>query len=176
MVQGLKLTVPDGLVARLAQALKPLDEADAKVAFAESCTAGLCASAVSSVEGLGHVLDASFVTYSPAAKARLLDIPSVLIEREGAVSEAVARRMAEGALLKSDADLAVSVTGFAGPAGPADEEGLVHFALARGGHETQHRVERLGSIGQDAVRLKALEVVIDLLAMAGSTVTQASPR
>lgn len=162
-MSGLQLIVPEPLSRRLEAALKPLDARDCKVAFAESCTAGLAATAVSGVEGCGHVLDCAFVTYSDGAKTRLLGVDADLVKREGAVSEPVARAMAEGALERSAADVAVSVTGFAGPAGPEDEEGLIHFALARTGLDTVHRVEHLGARGTDANRLAALEVVVDLL-------------
>lgn len=81
----------------------------------------------------------------------------------GAVSQPVARAMAEGVLERSAADVAISVTGFAGPAGPQDEEGLVHFALARTGLPTRCRVEHFGALGVNRVRLAALGVVIELL-------------
>lgn len=167
-MDGLRLTLTERLSDRLKAALEPLDERDCKVACAESCTAGLAASAISGVEGLGHVLDCAYVTYSDGAKTRLLGVDAGLIDAQGAVSEPVARAMAEGALERSAADVAVSVTGFAGPAGPDDEEGLVHFALARTGRPTLHRVEHFGPRGRDAVRLAALETVIDLLETAGA--------
>jgi len=167
MTEGLQLAVPQALTRRLETALRPLDARDCKVAFAESCTAGLAATAVSGVEGLGHVLDCAYVTYSDGAKTRLLGVDAELVKREGAVSEPVARAMAEGALERSAADVAVSITGFAGPAGPDDEEGLIHFALARTGRPTRHRVERFGARGTEVNRLAALEVVIDLLQTAG---------
>ena len=162
----LELAVPSGLVARLERALRPFDADGRTIAFAESCTAGLAAAAVSGVKGLGHVLDCAWVTYSDGAKSRLLGVPSPMIEQYGAVSEQVARLMAEGALGRSPADVAVAITGFAGPAGPADEEGLVHFAMAASGAVTRHREEHFGTIGQDAVRLKAIGVVAELLASA----------
>lgn len=168
MTDGLELSVPEGLAARLEAALKPLDARDRKVAFAESCTAGLAACAVSGVEGMGHVLDCAFVTYSDGAKARLLGVDPAMIETCDAVSEPVARAMAEGALERSAGDVAVSVTGFAGPAGPDDEEGLVHFAMARTDKPTIHRAEHFGARGVDAVRLAALGVVVDLLEIAGA--------
>lgn len=167
MTDGLQLAIPDALARRLEAALQPLDDRDCKVAFAESCTAGLAACAVSGVQGLGHVLDCAFVTYSDGAKSRLLGVDAALIAREGAVSEPVAVAMAQGALGRSAADVAVSITGYAGPAGPDDEEGLVHFALARTDRRTLCRVEHFGPRGQDAVRLAALDVVVDLLEVAG---------
>lgn len=164
---ALNLTLPEALSRRLERALRPLDDRNCTVAFAESCTAGLAASAVSGIDGLGHVLDCAFVTYSDGAKTRLLGVDADLIKRRGAVSEPVALAMAEGALKRSAADVAISVTGYAGPAGPGDEEGLVHFALARTGREPLHRVEHFGPRGQAVVRLEALGVIVDLLEIAG---------
>lgn len=165
---GLLLSVPDGVPERLAAALRALDKKGRSIAMAESCTAGLVASAVSAVPRLGHVLECGFVVYTDGAKTRLLGVPPTTLQREGAVSEAVARSMAEGALERAASDLAVSVTGFAGPGDEADEEGLVHFALARTGRSTSHRVEHFGARGVAGVRLAALDVVIDLLNTAGA--------
>jgi nicotinamide-nucleotide amidase len=167
MSDGLGLALDDTLRSRLRKVLEGLDRRDLTVAGAESCTAGLVSAAISGCKGLGHVLDCAFVTYSNEAKARLLGVPADLIDQDGAVSESVARAMAQGALQRAEAPLAYAVTGFAGPAGPDDEEGLVHFALARQNKPTVHRVEHFGPIGQDAVRLAALDVVIDLLAHHG---------
>lgn len=168
MSDGLSLALPGAMSQRLQRVLTRLDQRGWKIAFAESCTAGLAASAASGIEGVGHVLDCAFVTYSDGAKTRLLGVDADLIRSRDAVSEPVARAMAEGALERSAADIAVSVTGFAGPAGPEDEEGLVHFALARTGRATVHRVEHFGPLGVEAVRLSALNVVIDFLEIAGA--------
>jgi len=109
-----------------------------KVATAESCTGGLIAATLTAIAGSSDVLDRGFVTYSNAAKAEMLGVPTDLIATAGAVSETVARRMAEGALARSAADLAVAVTGVAGPDGGSAEKpvGLVWFALARRGGRT----------------------------------------
>ena len=104
-----------------------------------------------------------FVTYTKAAKADLLGIERELLDRNDAVSEVVARAMAEGALGRSEADIALAVTGFAGPAGPNCEEGLVHFALARRGRPTIHREEHFGAVGRGAVRVKSLKVMLEML-------------
>ena len=108
------------------------------VATAESCTGGLIAAALTAVAGSSDVVDRGFVTYSNAAKTELLGVPAALIEAHGAVSEAVARAMAEGAVARSPAALAVSVTGVAGPGGgtPGKPVGLVWFGLARRGAAT----------------------------------------
>ena len=111
-----------------------------KLATAESCTGGLIAGLITSVSGSSDVLDCGFVTYSNAAKARMIGVPSELIAEHGAVSEQVARAMAEGALARSRAELAIAVTGIAGPGGatPTKPVGLVHLAVAGHGFETKH--------------------------------------
>ena len=105
------------------------------LATAESCTGGLIAAALTAIAGSSDVVDRGFVTYSNAAKTGMLGVPAALIEAEGAVSEAVARAMAEGALARSAATLTVAVTGVAGPGGgsPAKPVGLVWFGLAERG-------------------------------------------
>ena len=103
------------------------------LATAESCTGGLIAAALTAIAGSSDVLECGFVTYSNAAKTRMLGVPAALIAAEGAVSEAVAKAMAEGALTHSAADIAVSVTGIAGPGGgsAAKPVGLVYTGCAR---------------------------------------------
>jgi nicotinamide-nucleotide amidase len=110
----------------------------ATLATAESCTGGLIAAALTAVPGSSATLLAGYVTYSNEAKSRMVGVPAVLIDTVGAVSEPVARRMAEGALADSGARLAVSCTGIAGPGGgsAAKPVGLVHLACARQGRAT----------------------------------------
>jgi nicotinamide-nucleotide amidase len=105
------------------------------VATAESCTGGMIAAALTDIAGSSDVVERGFVTYSNAAKTELLDVPAALIARVGAVSEEVAQAMASGALAHAPVDLAVAVTGIAGPGGGNAEKpvGLVHFGLARRG-------------------------------------------
>ena len=105
------------------------------LATAESCTGGLIAAALTAVAGSSDVVDRGFVTYSNAAKTEMLGVPAALIEAEGAVSEPVARAMAQGALARSAAGIAVAVTGVAGPGGgsAAKPVGLVWFGLAQRG-------------------------------------------
>lgn len=105
------------------------------VATAESCTGGMIAAALTDIAGSSDVVERGFVTYSNAAKTELLDVPAALIARVGAVSEEVAKAMALGALAHAPVDLAVAVTGIAGPGGGSAEKpvGLVHFGLARRG-------------------------------------------
>ena len=134
------------------------------VACAESCTGGLVAGAITAVPGSSAVLDRGFVTYSNAAKTGMLGVPAGLIEAEGAVSAAVARAMAEGALRNSAADVTVAVTGVAGPGGGSEAKpvGLVHFAAAgpTGAIEVEHR---FGDIGREAVRLESVRTALGLL-------------
>lgn len=133
------------------------------VATAESCTGGMLAALLTDIEGAGHGYERGFVTYTKDSKAELLGIDRDLLDRNEAVSEVVARAMAEGALARSRADIALAVTGFAGPAGPGHEEGLVHMALARRGRGTEHRVEHFGAIGRGQVRVKSLKAMLEML-------------
>ncbi len=115
-----------------------------RIASAESCTGGLIAGCLTAIAGSSDVVERGFVTYTNPSKTQMLDVPSELIDALGAVSDPVAQAMAEGALGKSDADIAVAVTGVAGPGGGTEEKpvGLVHFAVARKGGRTigAHRV------------------------------------
>lgn len=126
------------------------------VATAESCTGGLAAAALTAIPGSSAVVDRGFVTYSNLAKCEMLGVAPDLVDRHGAVSEAVARAMADGALAHSRADVAVAITGVAGPTGgtPDKPVGLVHFAAARrGGPALAHHQVFPGD--RDAVRLAA---------------------
>lgn len=140
-----------------------LCDAGLTIATAESCTGGMLAALLTDIEGAGHGFDRGFVTYTGAAKHDLLGIPTDVLDHNDAVSEAVARAMAQGAIERSQADVAVGVTGFAGPAGDGCEEGLVHFALARRGGPIVHRVEHFGAIGRGGVRVKSLKVVLNMV-------------
>lgn len=134
-----------------------------RLATAESCTGGLLASLLTDIEGSSSAFERGFVVYSEEAKCELLGIAEERINHCGAVSREVAIAMARGALAHSKADIAVSVTGFAGPAGPDDEPGLVHFACAGPGRALTHREEHFGDIGRGAVRIAALRVALDML-------------
>ena len=134
-----------------------------KIATAESCTGGMLAALLTDIEGAGHGFDRGFVTYTKEAKADLLGIPRELLDQNDAVSETVARAMAECALTRSTADIALGVTGFAGPVGENCEEGLVHLAMARRGGETIHREEHFGAIGRGAIRVKSLECLLEMI-------------
>ena len=134
------------------------------IATAESCTGGLVSGALTAIAGSSAVVERGFVTYSNAAKAELLGVPAELIDRHGAVSEPVARAMAEGALVHSAAAVSVAVTGIAGPGGGSPDKpvGLVHFAAAGPGGLV-HVEHRFGDIGREAVRLASVGVALDLL-------------
>ena len=134
------------------------------VATAESCTGGLIAGALIGVAGSSDVVDRAFVTYSNAAKREMLGVPGELIKRQGAVSEEVARAMAEGALERGNVELVVSCTGIAGPTGggPGKPVGLVHMAAARTGHEVLHKRHDFGDIGRDEVRHATVEAALAL--------------
>jgi nicotinamide-nucleotide amidase len=155
--------IPRELDDRAERLMRRLCEKEWTIATAESCTGGMLAALLTDIQGAGHGFDRGFVTYTKQAKSELLGIERDLLERNDAVSEPVARAMAEGALSRSNADVALSVTGFAGPAGEECEEGLVHFALASRTARPQHRVDHFGSIGRGPVRIKALYVLLDML-------------
>jgi nicotinamide-nucleotide amidase len=155
--------LPNKVQDRAERVLQAADQQELRLATAESCTGGLLAALLTDVKGLGHVFDRGFVVYAKQAKCDLLGIAREKVDACGAVSEPVAREMAQGALRRSNADIAVAITGFAGPAGPDDEEGLVHFACARRGGETCHLEEHFGKIGRDGVRIAALDVALRML-------------
>lgn len=135
------------------------------IATAESCTGGLIAGLLTEFPGSSDVVERGFVAYSNEAKSECLGVPPDLIAAHGAVSEAVARAMAEGALAHSHADTSVSATGVAGPGGgmAAKPIGLVHLAAACKGAPTLHRECRFGDIGRDAIRLRSVEAALALL-------------
>ena len=135
-----------------------------KIATAESCTGGLVAGALTAVPGSSDVVERGFVTYSNEAKAELLGVDPALIEAHGAVSEPVARAMAAGALANSRADLAVAITGVAGPGGSqAKPEGLVHFATAVKNGADAHSENRFGAIGRNNVRAASVRTALEML-------------
>jgi nicotinamide-nucleotide amidase len=161
--ETLEPALPDHLDEQAERLMHRVCDSELKLATAESCTGGMLAALLTDIEGCGHGFDRGFVTYSNDAKHDLLGIDRDLLDHNDAVSETVARAMAEGALQRSQADIAVAVTGFAGPGGPGQEEGLVHFALARRGGPTTNREEHFGAIGRGAVRVKSLKVMLDML-------------
>ena len=135
------------------------------IATAESCTGGLVAALLTEIPGSSAVVERGFVTYSNEAKCDLLGVAPALIATHGAVSEAVACAMADGALARSRAQVAVAITGVAGPSGGTATKpvGLVHFGLASGQGATRHAERRYGDLGREAVRLRAVADAIGLL-------------
>ncbi|TAJ69722.1 MAG: CinA family protein [Phenylobacterium sp.] len=162
MAEALDPAIPDDIERLAQEVLAQACDREVMLATAESCTGGLLASLLTDIPGKSHAFERGFVTYSDEAKHELLGVSRAILEGDGAVSEAAARAMAEGALAASRAHLAVSITGFAeaAPDGPA---GLVHFACARRGGATRHRMERFGDVGRAEVRLAALRVGLKLL-------------
>ncbi len=139
-----------------------------RVAAAESCTGGLVMAALTEVPGASDVVDRGFVTYSNAAKIALLGVRETTLAAHGAVSEAVAAEMAEGALHRSDADVAVSVTGVAGPGGGSVEkpEGMVCIGLACRGRPTATATHQFGAKGRSRVRALSVATALGLIAAA----------
>lgn len=135
-----------------------------KIATAESCTGGLVAGALTEIAGSSDVVDRGFVTYSNEAKQQMLGVPQETLRDYGAVSRQTAEAMARGALLKSKVDLAVAITGVAGPGGGSADKpvGLVHFAVEARDGTSMHTAKRYGDIGRKAVREKS---VLQALAM-----------
>ncbi|MFC7400302.1 CinA family protein [Chelatococcus sp. GCM10030263] len=135
------------------------------VVTAESCTGGLVAGVLTELPGSSDVIEGGFVTYSNDAKEARLGVSGMLLAAHGAVSEPVARAMAEGALAHSQADIAVSITGIAGPGGGTATKpvGLVHFAVARRGFATEHVERRFGDLGRGVVRRLSIEQALALI-------------
>jgi nicotinamide-nucleotide amidase len=134
------------------------------VATAESCTGGLIAVALTEIPGSSDVIERGFITYSNESKTELLSVPEPMIESHGAVSASVAKAMAEGALGNSRADIAISVTGIAGPGGGSEEKpvGLVYICIARTGITTQTHKYLFGDIGRSKVRIATTKVALKL--------------
>lgn len=136
-----------------------------KLATAESCTGGLIAGLLTEIAGSSDVVERGFVVYSNEAKMQMLGVPESVIETHGAVSEATARAMAEGALRNSLADITVSVTGIAGPGGGSAQKpvGLVHFGCAIREGVTEHRRFVFANADRYQVRMKSVAAALDLI-------------
>jgi nicotinamide-nucleotide amidase len=145
------------------------------VVTAESCTGGLVAAALTNIEGSSAVIDRGFVTYTNDAKQQMIGVPEATIEQHGAVSRETAEAMARGALAHAAADLAVSVTGIAGPSGgtPSKPVGLVHFAAASRSGRLIHQERKFGDVGRTEVRRKS---VLQAMAMLTELAEQEPPR
>jgi nicotinamide-nucleotide amidase len=158
--ETLSPVLPKEVEAATRRLLSKACERDLSFATAESCTGGMIASLLTDVPGVAHAFDRGFVTYSEASKTDMLGVPAELIEEKGAVSREVAVAMAEGALARAAAHIAIAVTGFADK---GDEPGLVHFACARAGRKTAHREEHFGPIGRGATRIACMRVAIEMM-------------
>jgi nicotinamide-nucleotide amidase len=149
--------IPDDLLAEAETLLAACRAGRVRIATAESCTGGLIAATLTAIAGASDVVDRGFVTYSNEAKHELVGVPMGMIQAAGAVSETVARAMAEGALARSRATIAVSVTGVAGPGGGTLEKpvGLVWFGLAKKG---QPAISEQRLLPGDRARVRAAAV------------------
>jgi len=158
--------VPDRETNEAAAALLELCKAKKlMVATAESCTGGLVAGALTEISGSSAVVERGFVTYTDQAKHDMLGVPVATLDRHGAVSRETAEAMATGALAYAPADLAVAITGIAGPTGgtPQKPVGLVHFAAASRGGKLIHRERRYGDIGRSEVRRQSVLQALTML-------------
>jgi nicotinamide-nucleotide amidase len=158
--ETLSPAVPTRLETSASKLLGRACELGIMLATAESCTGGMLASLLTDVPGKAHAFDRGFVTYSEAAKIQMLGVPPELIEAFGAVSKEAALAMAEGALRQSQAQVAVSITGFADQ---GDEPGLIHFACAMARRETLHQVKHFGARGRGPNRIAAMEVAVEMM-------------
>lgn len=156
---------PDGIEAKAGLLISAFSKRGLMVATAESCTGGLIAGVLTEIPGSSSVVDRGFVTYSNDAKIQMLGVANATLETHGAVSRQTAIEMVRGALSHSKADLAVAVTGIAGPGGGSAEKpvGLVHLAAASRGGNILHREMHYGDIGRDAVRMATVRTALDML-------------
>ena len=168
MSEARDYTLPEELVEAARAVVEANRAAGLRVATAESCTGGLVAAALTEIAGSSDVVEAGFVTYSNEAKIEMLGISDEVIDTFGAVSIAVAWGMAQGALARSNADVAVAITGIAGPAGGSERKpvGTVVFARARRGADPKEivaDVKEFGDLGRGGVRLQAALCALELL-------------
>jgi nicotinamide-nucleotide amidase len=156
---------PDDLLRDAETLLSKLQRRSLSLAVAESCTGGLVCGLLTEIPGSSTVLERGFVTYSNTAKEELLGVHPALLTQYGAVSEEVARAMAEGAVAHAPVDIAVSVTGIAGPDGGSAEKpvGLVYIAGARNGSAALCREYRFGNLGRHAIRLASVREAIAIV-------------
>jgi nicotinamide-nucleotide amidase len=148
------------------------------IATAESCTGGLVAGALTDIPGSSEVIDRGFVTYSNDAKHTMLGVEALTLATFGAVSKETATQMAVGALERAGVDLAVAITGIAGPGGavPGKPVGLVHFAVAARDGRITHRECRFGAIGRSAVRQRSVVEALRMLMEMARGPQQAKPK
>ena len=160
---------PDEILALAQTIITDFTTKGLMVSTAESCTGGLIAGALTEIPGSSAVVDRGFVTYTNSAKREMLGVQEQTLALFGAVSQETALQMVHGALFRSHADIAVAVTGVAGPGGGSAEKpvGLVHLAAkARNGALIHHEM-RYGDIGRDKVRLATVKTALEMLAALG---------
>ncbi|RDE06177.1 CinA family protein [Sphingomonas aracearum] len=160
--------LPEELVAAARRVIEANAALGRRVTVAESCTGGLVAAALTEIAGSSEVLECGFVTYSNEAKTDLLKVSDDVLDTFGAVSIATAWAMAQGALAKSGADVAVAITGVAGPAGGTEKKpvGTVVFARAEKGADPGDVIadkRQFGDLGRGGIRLQAALVALELL-------------
>ena len=170
--------IDDDLQRAAARLLELCRSRGLKVATAESCTGGLVAGALTDIPGSSDVIDRGFVTYSNDAKRAMLGVEASTLATFGAVSKETATQMAVGALERAGVDLAVSITGIAGPGGavPGKPVGLVHFAVAARDGRITHRECRFGAIGRSAVRQRSVIEALRMLMEMARGPAQAKPK
>ena len=153
------------LAEQAEQLLQSCRAQNLKIAIAESCTGGMIAAILTDIAGSSDVFERGYVTYSNEAKTEMLGVPAITIIENGAVSEPVARLMACGALLRSRADIAVSVTGIAGPGGGTDDKpvGLVHLSAAHNSGATIYHKCLFGDKTRSEIRHMTVEAAFGLL-------------
>lgn len=156
---------PDDVTHTAEALLATLRARKLMIATAESCTGGLIAGALTEIAGSSDVVERGFVTYSNEAKNEAIGVPAAMIAAHGAVSCEVAEAMVAGALAHSRADVAVAVTGVAGPGGGtvAKPVGLVHLAVQQRGGKPVHRECRFGDIGRREIRLATVRVAFEMI-------------
>ena len=174
MLHGMSMLFSSELLSHASALLDDLKQRDFTIATAESCTSGLLMGLLTEISGASAVVERGFITYSNAAKSEMLGVDPELIVSVGAVSEDVARAMAEGVLDAAPVDLALSVTGIAGPDGGSAEKpvGLVYLGAAMRGSAPVVRECRFGNIGRTEIRLASLR---EAVALARGAMSSAPP-
>ena len=137
---------------------------NSKIVSAESCTAGLLSASLTEIPGSSAFFEQGYITYSNLSKTSVLGVENKILEKYGAVSEQVAKQMAEGALKRSNSTIAISITGIAGPGGSdCKPEGLVCFAVTKKNGKTRTETMEYGPLGRSEVRSSAVKTAINLL-------------
>lgn len=160
---------PDDILSSAEKIIRDFSAAGLMVSIAESCTGGLIAGSLTEISGSSAVVDRGFVTYTNTAKMEMLGVQEETLKHFGAVSEETARQMVHGALFRSRADIAVAVTGIAGPGGGSAEKpvGLVHLAAKSRSGQLMHRKMLYGDIGRTEVRLATIRTALDMIQALG---------